>query len=262
MTVAMTAGRVRFAPRARWDRDFFLLIVALIWLGVLMGFVPEIVGRIQAHKPAFPLIVPIHGAAFVGWLCLLTTQVLLIRSGRPDIHKRLGLAAAVLAPTMVVLGLGASWTMDRLHFGTSDSDPSFIAIQLADLTNFGVLAAAAIVWRKISFGAQAAHPARHDFHRGCGVRALVRRCSPQAGGRRMVAVVDGALCRRLPGDCADRRLRSPHAAAPASRLRRRKPVRAERPAHRRLALCKPLVEACGDEADRILKRRANSACAA
>jgi uncharacterized membrane protein YozB (DUF420 family) len=148
MTVAMTAGGVRFAPRARWDRNFFLLIVALIWLGILMGFVPEIVGRIQAHKPAYPLIVPVHGAAFVGWLCLLTTQVLLIRAGRPDIHKRLGLVAAVLAPAMVVLGLGASWTMDRVHFGTPDSDPSFIAIQLADLINFSALAAAAIVWRK------------------------------------------------------------------------------------------------------------------
>jgi uncharacterized membrane protein YozB (DUF420 family) len=148
MTAAMTTAGLRFAPRARWDRDFFLLVVALIWLGILMGFVPEIVGRIQAHKPAYPLIVPIHAAAFVGWLCLLTTQVLLIRSGRPDIHRKLGLAAVVLAPTMVALGLGASWTVDRLRLGTPHSDPSFVAIQLADLLNFGVLAAAAILWRK------------------------------------------------------------------------------------------------------------------
>jgi uncharacterized membrane protein YozB (DUF420 family) len=148
MSLAMTAEGARFAPRGKWDRDFFLLLVGLIWLGILMGFVPEIVGHIRMHKPAYPLVVHIHAAAFVGWLCLLTTQVLLIRSGRADIHRKLGLAGAVLAPIMVVLGLATAEVVDRLHFGTPHSDPSFVAIQFADILNFGVLAVAAIVWRK------------------------------------------------------------------------------------------------------------------
>jgi len=148
MTLAMTAGGARFAPRARWDRDFFLLVVALIWLGILMGFVPEIAAHIRMHKPAYPPVVHIHAAAFVGWLCLLTTQVALIRGGRADIHRKLGILGAVLASVMVVLGLAVSVIVDRLHFGRPDNDPQFLAIQLADLLNFGVLAAAAIVWRK------------------------------------------------------------------------------------------------------------------
>lgn len=150
MAIAATAGGVRFAPRARWDRDFFLLMVGLIWLGILMGFVPEIVAHVRAHKPAFPLIVHIHGAVFVSWLCLLTTQVLLIRGGRTDIHRRLGLAGAVLAPIMIVVGLTTAVVMDRLHFhaADSDNDPSFLAIQLADILSFGVLATAALLWRK------------------------------------------------------------------------------------------------------------------
>ena len=148
MAMTMAAGGVRFAPRARWDRDFFLLMVGLIWLGILMGFVPDIMAHVREHKPAYPLVVHIHAAAFVGWLCLLTTQVALIRGGRADIHRKLGIAGAVLAPIMLVLGLAASVIVDRRHFGTSDNDPSFLAIQLADLLNFGVLAAAAIVWRK------------------------------------------------------------------------------------------------------------------
>ena len=148
MAMAMTAGGVRFAPRARWDRDFFLLMVGLIWLGILMGFVPDIIAHVRTHKPAYPLVVHIHAAAFVGWLVLLTTQVALIRSGRADIHRRLGIAGAVLAPIMVVLGLAASVIVDRIHFTGPDRDPSFLAIQLADLVNFGTLATAAIVWRK------------------------------------------------------------------------------------------------------------------
>lgn len=150
MAVTMTVGSARFAPRARWDRDFFILFVALIWLGILMGFVPEIAAHIRMHKPAYPLVVHIHAAAFVGWLCLLTTQVALIRGGRVDIHRKLGIFGAVLASTMMVLGLATSVIVDRRHFGTPDNDPQFLAIQLADLLNFGVMAGAAIAWRKIS----------------------------------------------------------------------------------------------------------------
>lgn len=148
MAMAMTAGGARFAPRAKWDRDFFLLMVGLLWLGILMGFVPDILAHVRMHKPAYPLIVHIHAAAFVGWLCLLAAQVALIRSGRAAIHRRLGIAGAVLAAIMVVLGFAASEIVDRLQFGTKDADPSFLAIQLADLLNFGVLASAAVVWRK------------------------------------------------------------------------------------------------------------------
>jgi len=146
----MAAGGARFAPRARWDRDFFLLVVGLIWLGILMGFVPEIVSHVRMHKPAFPLVVHIHAAAFVGWLVLLTVQVALIRGGRADIHRKLGVFGAALAATMVVLGLATSVIVDRLHYGTPDGDAPFLAIQIADLLNFGVLVAAAIVWRKTS----------------------------------------------------------------------------------------------------------------
>jgi hypothetical protein len=110
--------------------------------------VPDIAAHIRMHRPAYPLVVHIHAAAFVGWLCLLTTQVGLIRSGRVDIHRKLGIAGAALACIMLVLGLATSVIIDRLHFGKPDNDPSFLVIQLADLLNFGVLVAAAIVWRK------------------------------------------------------------------------------------------------------------------
>jgi hypothetical protein len=136
-----------FAPFHRWDRNFFLFMVALIWLGILMGFVPEIMKHVQMHRPAYPLVVHIHAVAFVSWLLLLTTQLLLIRSGRVDIHKRLGLTGLVLAPLMIVLGLATSVIVDYLHFPTPQGDAPFLAIQLADITNFGVLAIAGLLLR-------------------------------------------------------------------------------------------------------------------
>lgn len=40
----------RLAPFHRWDRNFFLLWVALIWLGIVMGFGPPIASQIGEHQ--------------------------------------------------------------------------------------------------------------------------------------------------------------------------------------------------------------------
>ncbi|MGH8150222.1 MAG: hypothetical protein ACRETB_09670 [Steroidobacteraceae bacterium] len=65
----------------------FLLWVALIWLGIIVGFGRQIAAQVETHQSAPPLIVFVHAAVFVGWLVLLTMQVLLIRSRRVDMHR-------------------------------------------------------------------------------------------------------------------------------------------------------------------------------
>lgn len=148
-TVPRPGGLASLKPvdHRRLDRNFFLLLVALIWLGILMGFVPQIAHRIQAGRP-FPLVVYIHGLVFVGWLCLLTAQVLLIRSRRVDIHRELGMAGVALYGAMIVLATVTSVSVDYNLFPTPRGDPSFLAVQLADIVNFAVLGGAAIAWRK------------------------------------------------------------------------------------------------------------------
>ena len=129
------------------DRNFFLLMVGLIWLGILMGFVPEIAHRVRTDQP-FPAVVYFHGAAFVGWLALLTVQVLLIRARRVSLHRELGMAGVALYGAMLVLGVVTSIVVDYRVFLTPQSDPSFLSIQLADMLAFGVLGGAAIALRK------------------------------------------------------------------------------------------------------------------
>ena len=68
----VNAGPGPFAPCHRWDRDFFLTYLALFWLIILMGFVPEIIHHVQRREPPYPLVVHFHAAAFVGGLVLLT----------------------------------------------------------------------------------------------------------------------------------------------------------------------------------------------
>jgi hypothetical protein len=88
--------------------------------------------------------------AFVGWLTLLTAQTALIRTGRPDIHRKLGIAGIPLAIAMVILGPITAIVMDRLHLGTPDSDPPFLSTQLLDIIAFTGLVTAAFALRAYS----------------------------------------------------------------------------------------------------------------
>src|SRR4051812_37409373 len=114
----MTTETVRFAPRHAWDGWMMALLAALVWFGILMGFVPEIVSKIDKHAFTFPLIVHIHAAAFVGWLVLLTAQITLVRTDNRALHRKLGYVGAGLAAAMVILGLAASYVVDHAQFGT------------------------------------------------------------------------------------------------------------------------------------------------
>ncbi len=144
----MAAGTgAQFAPYHKWDRNFFLLYVALIWLGIGMGFVPEMIDHIQKHEAAYALIVHFHAVVFVGWLVVLTAQVLLIRRQRHDLHKQLGIAAMVLAAVMMVIGPATAIVVQRAAFGTPDSDPAFFAIQFFDIVAFAGLVVAAFLQR-------------------------------------------------------------------------------------------------------------------
>ena len=139
-----------FAPYVKSDRNFFLTYVVLIWLGILGGFVPEIVSHIVKHKPPFPWIVHVHAVVFVGWLVVLTTQVLLIRNKRADLHRRLGVAAMGVAALMVVIGPITAFASQRYHLGKPDSDVPFLAVQLLDILGFAMLVSAAFVMRNNS----------------------------------------------------------------------------------------------------------------
>jgi hypothetical protein len=138
----------QFPLRHAWDRNFFLVYVALIWLGILAGFVPEIVKHATSGAPPFPPILHVHGAAYFGWLTLLTVQLLLVRNRRIGLHQKLGWIGAGLAVAMVPLGIVTALTMDRLHMTQGQANQAFFSVQLLDMVEFGVLAAAAIRARK------------------------------------------------------------------------------------------------------------------
>jgi len=140
----------QFAPNHPWDRNFFLLYAGLIWFGILAGFGPEIVKHVQGSEKPYPPIVHVHAAAFMGWLALFTVQILLIRTKRVAIHRKLGFAMIGLAGVMAVVGPVTALIADHAKIGTPAYDPAFVAIQFTDIIGFVGLIGAAVAFRKVS----------------------------------------------------------------------------------------------------------------
>ena len=130
-----------------WDRNFFLIILAIIWFGIFAGFVPDVLSHLAGGHVAYAAVVHVHAAFYVGWLVLLTAQMSLIRSHRVDIHRRLGLLALLMIPAMVVLGPWTGLIMGRREFGTPDGDPQLLSVVFLDALNFGVIATSGLLMR-------------------------------------------------------------------------------------------------------------------
>ena len=136
-----------FPARPRADRNAFLGLTALVWLGVLSGFGTDSFIHVSQHGFDYPLIVHVHAMVFVSWLVLFTTQVALIRADRADLHKRLGVAGAVLAAVMVVLGPATALTVDGLRYTATGETPGFLAVQLGDIVAFTLLTSSGLLLR-------------------------------------------------------------------------------------------------------------------
>jgi len=138
-----------FASQHPADRNTFLALLLLTWMGIIGGFGLDVIDHIRNSTRAYPLIVHVHALLFTGWLVLMTVQMMLLRGHRLDIHRRLGLAMTWLIPVMVVVALATAWTIQRQAMALSSShNPRFISINLTDMLGFATLAGAAILLRR------------------------------------------------------------------------------------------------------------------
>jgi hypothetical protein len=144
---AITIGDFPARPAA--DRNAFLTLTALVWVGVLSGFGFDSFDHVSKHGLDFPLIVHPHALAFVSYVVLFTVQVAMIRSGRADIHRRLGLAGAVLAAIMVVLGPATALIVDGAAYAATGVTPEFLAVQFIDIAAFAGLTSMGLALRGI-----------------------------------------------------------------------------------------------------------------
>ena len=137
-----------FVPYYPSDNNFFLLMMILTWAAIASGFGYDMVKLSMQGKLHFPLIVHIHAVAYTGWLVLFTIQILLVRSKNLALHKKLGLVSLGLIPLMLIFGVITVFIINRLQYGTPDSDLHFICVQFSNMLMFGCLAGVGLYLRK------------------------------------------------------------------------------------------------------------------
>jgi hypothetical protein len=99
------ASPVAPVSSARRDRFFHSGLAVAFLVTTVAGFGPTYFYKpLQSSPPLTPLL-HIHGLVFTTWLLLLLTQSALVARRRVDLHKRLGIAGAVLAAAMIPLGI-------------------------------------------------------------------------------------------------------------------------------------------------------------
>lgn len=115
-------------PRAHAiDRCIFVAMAAWFITIVLGGFIPDAIQMIAAAKsgarPPLPPILHVHAVVMGSFMLLLLTQSLLMATGRCELHKRVGIAAFVLVPILVVVGLILAPTIYHQVLGYSNTGP-------------------------------------------------------------------------------------------------------------------------------------------
>lgn len=152
--IRMATGRFISQPinaSDRRDRNFFLAYALLIWAVTIAGFGFEMAGKLADGTLRYPLIVHAHALAFVGWLALLTTQIVLIRRDDRSRHKRLGITAVAMIPLMAILAIATVIVTKTLKYGKPDISFPFMSIQFTNvIASTALLAAGALLRRSAS----------------------------------------------------------------------------------------------------------------
>ena len=126
-------------PRSR--HGFFVGMSVLLLATVLVGFAPSFYLKTYFETPPLPVHLHLHGVVLSTWFLLFFLQTSLVASGRTDLHRRFGIAGAVLAATVVIVSIvvtirsiprltlsGAS--LDQIVLTVSNSIPAVIVFSL------------------------------------------------------------------------------------------------------------------------------------
>lgn len=129
--------------------DYFYFTMSLIVAStVVFGFSHTVSGNLFHPSSPRPFILYVHAALFTSWLALFVVQTGLVRSGQTRSHMRLGVAGAVLAAAMFVVGIATAIAMRKFRV-THDAGeiPAFLSIPFNDVTVFAGFVATALYWR-------------------------------------------------------------------------------------------------------------------
>jgi hypothetical protein len=130
----------------RW---FFPVVSSLLLAGLLAGFARSFFLRSQFAVPPLPPYLYLHGVVLTTWYVLVVAQTCLVAAHRTDLHRRLGIAAVLVAilivPISAFVVVHAAARMPGTH--TPDMRLEVVG-DLLSLVWFAGLVAAGVYFRR------------------------------------------------------------------------------------------------------------------
>lgn len=156
--MATIAARSQASPAAvaRHDRTFYSGIALAMALTVLFGFGQTYYFKVFGDAPLatvsgapITILVHAHGILFTAWVLLFIVQTALVAQHRVAVHRRLGIAGALLAAMMIVVGTVTALESAARGPSAATPDPlAFLIVPLTDMLLFSGFIVAALRQRR------------------------------------------------------------------------------------------------------------------
>jgi hypothetical protein len=139
----------------RSERLFYVVAGSVMLIATVVGFRSflahgKAIGGGEITRQIVPLVV-VHGLAMFTWISLFLVQSIFILNGNRRLHMRIGLAGAVLAGAMVILGSATailSTRHDPEGYQIFGGARFFLATMLGEMLAFGTLVSIAVIYRR------------------------------------------------------------------------------------------------------------------
>jgi hypothetical protein len=145
----MAVSTVAVTTRRR-TRRFYVGMAIAILVTVFAGFSRTYFLKAQFGTPELSLLLHIHGLVFTGWVLFFLSQTTLVAARRTDIHRRLGVAGAVLAALVLIMGTTTAIIRAKQGAVPLPGVPPlvFLAVPFFDMVVFAILVGTGLYYRR------------------------------------------------------------------------------------------------------------------
>jgi hypothetical protein len=143
-------------PTGARDRMFYGGMAVVMALTVFAGFASTYYLRLFTGGPTatltggpFTRLVHTHAVLFTAWVVFFLVQTALVASRRVAVHRRLGVAGAMLAAAMVAVGFSLAVATAARGAAPPGADPlAFLAVPVFDMILFSTFVTLALARRR------------------------------------------------------------------------------------------------------------------
>ena len=141
------------AKRTMPPGSFYTWVAAGTFLIIFAGFARTFFLKILFGTRTLPLLLHLHGLIFTLWLVLFFTQTLLVAQHRVDLHRRLGIVGAVVAPLAACVAIVVAFHAARRLYLANPASLTVLnfrplALDFGSSLTFALFVAAALYFRR------------------------------------------------------------------------------------------------------------------